>query len=218
MSKVQVNTLWSLENIKDQYIFDTETLDITNIWSGRIISVYIDKRGYPAVSMSLKNPTKTGRRYANVKYHKIIALACINNGPYKLIEHLDDNPLNFHPSNLKFSTQTENAKTMRANGINNHIDSIFELMLTDGTKYIGTTKEISEQSGIRRGAIYDKMYQRYDKSHTRTQRKYNIQHVKLLYSGNERRNATKKEKVLRERDSDGFLILHRINNLNRFRD
>ena len=148
MSKIQVNTLWSLENVKDQYVFDTETFSIVNTWSNRIISVYVDKRGYPTVSLALKTPTKMGRTQVNVKYHKIIALACIKNEPYILIEHLDDNPLNFHPSNLKFSDKKANSESMKRNGIVNRTESIFELMLTDGTKYIGTTKEIAEQSGI----------------------------------------------------------------------
>jgi len=188
MSLVQISALWSLDHIKDNYYFDTETFNIINMDTNRILKPYIDKRGYYAVGLQRKYPTNTGRMTNNVKYHKIIALSIINNGPYELIEHINDNPLDNNPSNLKFSNHRNNSISMFKNGKNGNIDSIYKLIMADGTVYTGTMKEISKASGIPKGTLYDRFYMfncDVDKSKG-TQRKHKIKDFQELSSGSGR--------------------------------
>ena len=51
MSLIQISTLWSLDHIKDNYFFDTETFEIINIKNNNILKPYIDKRGYYTVGL-----------------------------------------------------------------------------------------------------------------------------------------------------------------------
>ena len=92
--------------------------------------------------------------------HKIVALAMISNEPYILIEHLDDNKLNYHPENLRFSNKIENAKSMARNGICNHYEKQFEVEMLNGERYTGTMKELSKTTGIPRASLYDRYYRK----------------------------------------------------------
>lgn len=154
MAKVRINTLWSLEDVKPNYVFDTETYQVINTNTGKVLKVRVDKRGYPVVGLAAY--VATGCKA--VKFHKIIALSIIHNGPYELIEHLDDNPLNYNVSNLKFSTKSENMMSMYRNGITNHHPRTFLVVLDSGNIYFGTLKAIAKQSGIPRGTLYDASY------------------------------------------------------------
>lgn len=101
---IQICTLKSLENVKPFY-YITENLKIVNMISGREKSIWFSKRGgYPMVSLEQYGSD----RPKNVPIHKIVALAFIDNrDDYTLIEHLDDNPSNYHPSNLMFSDHSK---------------------------------------------------------------------------------------------------------------
>lgn len=156
---VKINSLYSLENVADCYEFDKDTLQVVNVDTGVIKKQMIDKRGYMYVTLSLKAPTPSGRKQANVKMHKIIALAIIRNGPYILIEHLDDNPLNNDPANLKFSDKHNNAVSMFKNGIvNHHYIRRYCMKMLDGSEYVGTMRELSAMTGVPKATIYDRWY------------------------------------------------------------
>lgn len=152
MALIPLYTLWSLEDVKPNYVFDTETLNVINTDTDYTLCRNPDKRGYPVVYV----PTNHGRRL-DVKLHKIIALAMINNGPYILIEHLDDNPLNFNPDNLKFSNKRENSLSMIRNGLVTFEKSIYRITLADGRQFEGSIKELAKKSGIAAGTIYDRI-------------------------------------------------------------
>lgn len=50
--------------------------------------------------------------------HRLVALAFIGPPPFDgaLVRHLDDDPLNNHPSNLAYGTKADNARDMVRNG------------------------------------------------------------------------------------------------------
>lgn len=201
MALIQINTLWSLEKIRPIYYFNTESLQVINSANGYIKTVYLGKRGYPVVFLERSEPTKKGRMRNNVPMHKIVALAMINNGPYELIEHLDDNPLNYDPINLKFSNHKNNYDTAKINGKVFRDESKFELCLLDGTIYTGTMRQISEKSEIPRGTLYDRLY------NDKPNKKWNIHYIKQIYESREKSHASKFTK-LNNRDSNGFMFLN----------
>ena len=186
MTYTKVNTLWSLDDVKDCYSFCHEDKLVYNMKTRRPVKLYLDFQGYYIVCLYRKDSSRT---YKNVFYHKIVALALIHNGPYELIEHLDDNPLNNDVSNLLFSNKHDNAMRMYANGKTNTTPSIFEFCLEDGTLegkiYRGTVKEIAKESGIPNGTLYDHIYNPHDRpgsSHT----KYVFRYIRELTVGNQR--------------------------------
>lgn len=155
---IQINTLYSLEDVGPQYSFDTETLEVINTDTYRVKKVSTNKRGYPVVYLQRSTNNRHGREARNVPMHKIVALAVINNGPYTLIEHLDDDKQNYTPQNLVFSDQKSNVLRMHSNGIQNHHDRVFELEMSDGKRYVGTMKTLSAETGIPRATLYDRYY------------------------------------------------------------
>ena len=151
VNKMKVNELWSLENIADHYeIVDENT--VINTTTGYIMKQYKNKKGYWCYTFQDKD-----HKNRMVFVHKVNALAFIENRPYVLIEHIDDDKDNNSPSNLKFSNQSANMKSMYRNGKTNHYNER-RFRVTDkfGNTYEGTTKEIVQQSNgrIPRSSIY----------------------------------------------------------------
>lgn len=158
---VQINTLHSLESVYDYYWITTD-LEIINVKTGYIKKIWISKRGYPMVSLE----TITNKQ-VNVPIHKIVALAFIENrNNYELIEHLNDNKLDYSIGNLKFSNKSDNGKRAFINGCVNRPEMNFIIIMYDGTSHIGTMKELSNTFGISRATLYDSYY------NDRTSRKF----------------------------------------------
>lgn len=148
---IQVCSLYSLEIVKPIYYVTTD-LRVINIVTNIEKSLSINKGGYPYVSLeTIENRT------LKVPIHKIIALAFIYNGPYKLIEHLDDNKLNYSLSNLKFSDSRSNTLNAFKNGKIVRYESIFRVVF-DNYDVVGSMYELSQQLGISRGTLYDIYY------------------------------------------------------------
>ena len=147
---IQVSTLWSLQDIEDfYYVIDENT--VVNINNNVIKKATKSKqRGYWYYTLQTKDKTQK-----KVPKHKINALAFIENRPYDLIEHKDDNKDNNSPSNLMFSNHRDNMYTAYNNGISNHPNTKrFLLIDLHGNQYEGTTKEISKLSGVPRSSLY----------------------------------------------------------------
>ena len=115
-NRIKICTLWSLEKVKPNYTFDLDDRRIYNEKTGLPLREMKDSGGYRKVELQTVGK-KTKPLY--VRIHKIVALAMIHNGPYELIEHLDDDKENNDPGNLAFSTHRENAISMLRNGKGN---------------------------------------------------------------------------------------------------
>ena len=152
---IRLNTLCGLEKVaKFYYLFN---YDVINIKTGKIKKISINNKGYPYVTLE----TKSKKKNKKVLMHHIIALAYICNKYYKypeVIEHLDDNKLNYAITNLIFSNQFRNMKRMFENGHSNRVERIFEVCMKNGVIYIGTMKELSKKLNIPRGTLYDRFY------------------------------------------------------------
>lgn len=149
---VQINTLYGFDNIKDFYWLIG--YHVVNMQTGYIKKLSFHKRNYPYVTLETKD-TKTNKKCL---LHHLLALAYIKNGEFEVVEHLDDNPLNYDISNLKISTQSENVKRAFENGHGNRVDKIFEVVLKTGAFYKGTLKELSTRLGIPRQTLYCRYY------------------------------------------------------------
>ena len=149
---VQINTLYGFDNVKDFYWLIG--YDVVNIQTGHIKKFSFHKRNYPYVTLETKDDTSNKK----CLLHHLLALAYINNDKFEVIEHLDDNPLNYDLSNLKISTQSENLKRAFKNGHGNRTDKTFEVLLTNGKSYSGTLKELSARLNIPRQTLYCRYY------------------------------------------------------------
>lgn len=78
-----------------------ESGNVFSIRTGKILKQQLDERGYPKISMSDASRGLT----KNMKVHRIVALAHIPN-PDNLpcVNHIDENKLNNHVSNLEWCT------------------------------------------------------------------------------------------------------------------
>lgn len=152
---IQISSLYSLEDVQDYY-FLTDSLEVVNTEAGNKLSVYVNARGYPVVFLQLKKGSSMERK--QVFMHKLVALAFINNGPYILIEHIDDNKLDYRPENLKFSNHSANGKNAFVTGKHVLHERLFEVILANGDKYQGTMKELAKLTGIPRATLYDRFY------------------------------------------------------------
>lgn len=193
MNFTAINSLWSLENIRDGYVVCYENKFIYDIRCTpyKLLKLHPDFQGYLVVSLYQQNsklPVK------NIFYHKILALAFINNGPYELIEHLDDDKLNNDISNLRFSNKRDNGLRAFANNKHVHKSSIFEFCMEDGTIYRGKISEISKQSGIPAGTLYDRIYTERPCKSRRT--KYRFKYIKELEYGTTRGYNAKNNKLV----------------------
>ena len=151
---IKINTLKSLESVKDIYEI-TDDLTIVNISSGYIKKLWFNKGGYPMVSLETIN----SKYPMNVPMHKIVALAFIENKDnYDLIEHLNDVKTDYSISNLKFSNHSENGKRAFTNGCVNRTEHLYKIVLNDNTIKIGTMKDLSKDLKISRNTLYDNIY------------------------------------------------------------
>lgn len=167
---IQINTLYTLENVCDfYYICDDYT--VINKNTNQIKKVTITKRGYPIVTLQLKYDSSKNLK---VPMHKIIALAFIKNEPYELIEHINDNKLDYRVENLKFSNRMANAQTAKKFGAYNKVESIYKIKCLSGEEKIGTIKELAKQLNAPRITLYDIYY------NNRVSKKYNIKSIELL--------------------------------------
>ena len=148
---IQVNTLYSLENISDCYFFDTHLLKVFNAFTNTYKTVCVNKRGYPVVYLQRIDRV----HQQNVPMHKIVALAMIHNGPYKLIEHLNDDKMDYRPENLVFSSQKNNVIRAFDNGVRICNARTFKVELKSGSVFEGTMRQIAEKSKIAMGTLYD---------------------------------------------------------------
>lgn len=152
VNKMKVNELWSLENVADYYEVIDESTIINTLTGKKKKATKSKVRGYWYYTLQTKD-----FKQVKVYVHKINALAFIENRPYELIEHINDDKDNNSPSNLKFSNQSANSKSMYKNGKTNHYNER-RFRITDkfGNTYEGTTKEIVQQSNgrIPRSSIY----------------------------------------------------------------
>lgn len=149
---VPINSLYGFENVKDFYYMIG--YHVVNTKTGYIKKLSLYKRNYPYVTLETKN----GLKNKKCLLHDLLALAYIRNGKFEVVEHLNDNPLNYDISNLKISTQSENLKRAFKNGHGNRIDNVFEVKMKDGTSHIGTLKELSEMLKIPRQTLYCRYY------------------------------------------------------------
>lgn len=88
--------------------------DIRNILTGRIISPYLNNKGYKIVDLS-KNGTRT-------KYlvHRLVAIHFVPNpNNHPIVLHKDNIKTNIHYSNLKWGTYSENNSQAIKDGLNN---------------------------------------------------------------------------------------------------
>jgi len=90
--------------------------------------------------------------------HKLVALAFIKNAPYNIIEHINDDKLDYRPKNLRFSNQSQNVFSAIRNGKKPIIERTFKLLLKNGKIYIGSMKEIAKKTGIARATLYCHFY------------------------------------------------------------
>lgn len=152
---IQISSLYSLEDVQDYY-FITDSLEVVNTITGNPLAINTNKRGYPVVFLQLKKGSSMERK--QVFMHKIVALAFIHNGPYILIEHIDDNKLDYRPENLKFSNHSANGKNAFITGKHIRHEQVFNAILANGSEYQGTMKELAKVTGIPRATLYDRFY------------------------------------------------------------
>ena len=149
---VQINTLYGFDTVKDFYFL--VGYDVVNVQTGHVKKLSFHKRNYPYVTLE----TSDGKYNEKCLLHHLLALAYIHNGEFEVVEHFDDNPLNYDISNLKFSTQSENLKRAFENGHGNRTDRIFRVTLKNGEEYQGTLKELSARLKIPRQTLYCRYY------------------------------------------------------------
>ena len=149
---IQINTLYGFENVKDFYWL--VGYDVVNLKTGHRKKFSYHKRNYPYVTLETNDNTRNKK----CLLHHLLALAYINNGKFEIVEHLDDNPMNYDITNLKFSTQSENLKRAFKNGHGNRIDKIFKVTMKTGESYEGTLRELSSYLGIPRQTLYCRYY------------------------------------------------------------
>lgn len=181
MNFIKINSLWSLDNISDKYSICVEDHKVYNTQTGKECRLYEDFQGYAVLYLSTQGDTE---HFKAVFYHKVLALAFINNGPYELIEHLDDDRTNNDISNLAFSDHRQNGLSAFKNGKHIHKSSIFEFCLEDGTVYRGTIRDISKESGISEGTLYDRIY--IDRPCISNRTKYRFKYIRELKYGTTR--------------------------------
>ena len=150
---VRINSLYSLENVRPYY-FLNQKLEIVNARSQKPMKIWTSVRGYPMVTLQADGR----KRGINVPVHKLVALAYIENGPYDLIEHKDDNKLDYRVENLKFSNKSSNGKNAFLTGCHIRKERIFKVRMVTGEEHIGTMKNLSSVTGVSRATLYDRVY------------------------------------------------------------
>lgn len=175
---IRINTLYTLEEIRDCY-YILDDLTIININTGCKKKITVGKRGYPYVTLECNNSNKNKK----VLMHKIVALAFIKNAPYELIEHIDDNKLDYSVENLKFSDRKNNTKTAKKLGAYDKVEQLY-IVCKNEEEIEGTMKGLSIELGIPKATLYDIFY------NNRKSRKYNIQKIKISNRSTDCRKVT----------------------------
>lgn len=176
---IQISSLYSLENIADYY-YITSNLDVINIVTNVRKRPTVGKRGYPYVTLQCKDHSAM-----KIPMYKIVALGFINNDPYTLIEHLDDDKLNYQVNNLKFSNKSANGKRAFVNGLRIKGGKVYEFESSSGQWYMTTLSEISVLTGIPKGTLYDRAIGRTPNG---PDRKYGIVKLQELPQFNKNRS------------------------------
>ena len=157
-NSILINKLWSLEDLSDEYVFSYEDNSVHSRIDNRVLPVLVERFNRPTgveYGYAYLDLYTEDRVTKHVKLHKIVALALINNGPYDLIEHIDDNKLNNDVSNLKFSNKRDNFESAKKNGKLRRTRSIFEIEFYDGRVYRGNLDELRDLTGIPDSTLYD---------------------------------------------------------------
>ena len=152
---IQICTLYGCEKVQPYYYL--VGYDVINKNTGKIKAIcrFNTKRAYPYVTLETVDDSSNKK----CLMHHLIALAYIDNAPYEVIEHLDDDPMNYKIDNLKFSSQKENIVRAFKNGHSNRIDQIFKVTMKDGNSYVGTMNQLQQQLNIPRQTLYCRYYQ-----------------------------------------------------------
>lgn len=151
---VKINTLFRCENVSDIYYFIN--YNVVNMATGHVkaISRMSYKKGYPYVTLETKNKTRNKK----VLMHHLVALAYIENKPYEVIEHLDDNAENYCVDNLIFSTQKANILRASENGLMKNPERTFRVTLKNGEVHVGTILELQAKLKIPKQTMYCRFY------------------------------------------------------------
>jgi len=153
--RTQICTLYGCEKVKPIYwLIGYKVININTMHIKQMTKLNT-KRAYPYVTLD----TIDGKNKKCLMHH-LIALAYIKNEPYDVIEHLDDNPMNYNVDNLMFSNQLHNVKRSINNKTFqiNRKENIYNVILLDGTRFNGTMKEIAKKSNIDRKTLYNAYY------------------------------------------------------------
>ncbi|QKF94359.1 HNH endonuclease with NUMOD4 motif and intron encoded nuclease repeat [Fadolivirus algeromassiliense] len=105
--QINDNIDWKDVNGYEQYYCISDIGKIINKNTNQILSTYISGRGYPAVSL-----TKNGKK-KNIYVHKLVAEHFVPNSNPKentIVDHIDNNKLNYHYINLRWVTPQQNSK------------------------------------------------------------------------------------------------------------
>jgi hypothetical protein len=87
-----------------------------NTTRGKVLSVKVGKRGYPAVAL-----VQDGRQSTH-EVHRLVALAFLGPRPDGMeVRHVDGDRLNPRASNLAYGTRSENVRDKRAHGTDHNV-------------------------------------------------------------------------------------------------
>lgn len=87
-------------------------LQPVQVRAGKLLSPWLDRRGYPMVSV------KVGARRPKYHVHRLVAAAfCPSFDPALTVNHIDGNKQNNLPQNLEWITKGENTKPALAAGL-----------------------------------------------------------------------------------------------------
>lgn len=157
LNMIKINTLYGFENVKDYYYLkDYDVYNVNTDYKKKVTYEPNSSLNYPYVTLE----KKYGKYGKKCLMHRLIALAYIENRPCAVIEHLNDVKTDYSLENLMLSNQSQNIHRAFINGHPNRIERIFILELKNGTKYKGTMKEISKETGIPRQTLYCRFYKK----------------------------------------------------------
>lgn len=148
MRKIQLNTIKGLEELRDYYYIQEDGKLFG--YQGREIADVLSSYGY------IRNGLSTEIGPKHFQRHRLVALAFIDNPENKeQVNHLDENKLNNHVSNLEWATAAENnthgTRTQRAGA--KLLKPIVGTCVKTGEKIEFSSGIEAERQGFNRGAI-----------------------------------------------------------------